>query len=234
MKLIATLGCAGLLAAASTSNATIVGFGQLGGNNTQVPVSLASNAVADAAGYTVSNGTTPGIALAWDINWDVHTSAFFNPAEAQTAVNAAWDNGDATGAATGARVGQLDTGTHTIGIIAAPGAAVVLNSFDFAHTAETAGTTAWTLSLTDAASTVVWTQNVAFTNGQTVTVTPNFTGALGASYTLTFSRTASSYVSDGRHAIDNFSFNQTAVPEPTTLSLLGLGTVALLRRRNAR
>ncbi len=220
---------AAVLALTGVSHATIIGFGQLGGNNTTVPAALGSGATADANGFVVSNGATPNVTLAWDANWDVHTSNFFAPIENQTAGGGAWDNeGNIP------RIGQLDLGTHTVGLAAAPGYAVVLNSFDFGHTAETAGTTAWTVALTDSASTVVWTQAVNFTNGQVVTLAPNFTGAAGASYTLTFTRTSESYNSNGRHAIDNFSFNQVTVPEPASLVLAGLsalGMAAFARRR---
>ncbi|MFI4861338.1 MAG: PEP-CTERM sorting domain-containing protein [Phycisphaerales bacterium JB063] len=35
----------------------------------------------------------------------------------------------------------------------------------------------------------------------------------------------------GRHGVDNLSFGQTDVPEPGSLALLGLGGLAILRRR---
>lgn len=214
-----------LLGAASLGHATVIGFGQLGGNNTTVPSGLGSNATADGNGFVVTNGATPNISLTWDGGWDIHTSAFFADIENQTVGGGAWDNEGSI-----PRIGQLDFGTHTIVLSADPGYALVLNSFDFGHTAETAGTTEWNLSLTDSGLNEVWQQTVNFTNGQVVTVTPNFTGALGESYTLTFNRTAESYGSNGRHGLDNLSFNQ--VPEPGAVGLLGLaGAAALLRRR---
>ena len=216
----------GVAVVASTSHATILGFGQLGGNNTTVAAAYGSNATVDANGLTVSNGATPNVTLAWDAGWDIHTSTFFAPLEGQTAGGAAWDNENNV-----PRVGQLDFGTHMIGLSAAAGFAVVLNSFDFGHTAETAGTTNWIVTLTDAGAIPVWSQAVEFVNGSTVTLSPNFTGTSGGSYTLTFARTASTYGSDGRHGIDNFSFNQVVVPEPVSASLIGLGALALKRRR---
>ena len=194
-----------LLGATAASHATVIGFGNLGGNNTTVPGGLASNATANGSGFVVTNGATPNISLLWDGNWDIHTSTFFNPIESQTIGGAAWDNEGNV-----ARVGQLDAATHTIVFSATAESALVLNSFDFGHTAE-AGPTAtaqWTLSLTDSSLNDVWTQTVSFTGGQTFTITPNFTGNLGESYTLKFNRTASSYNSDGRHGLDNLSFNQ--------------------------
>lgn len=229
-RCLATLSvCTVVLAFASVSRATVVGFGQIGGSNTAVPAGLASNAIADGNGFVVANGTTPNVTLTWDQNWDVHTSNFFTPIEDNTVGGGAWDNeGNVP------RIGQLDFGTHTIGFAADPGYAVVLNSFDFGHTAETAGTTNWDLTLTDAGANAVWSQSVEFVNGSVITVAPNFTGAFGQSYTLTFNRTGETYGSNGRHAIDNLSFNQVAVPEPATLAFAGLGALGLVtcgRRR---
>ncbi|MCA9240754.1 MAG: PEP-CTERM sorting domain-containing protein [Planctomycetales bacterium] len=222
-RYITTLGFLGaLFTLAGFSHATVIGFGQLGGSNTTIPAALASNAVADGNGFVVSNGATPNVALAWDAAWDIHTSNFFAPIEAQTVGGGAWDNeGDIP------RIAQLDAGTHTINFSADPGYAVVLNSFDFGHTAETAGTTNWDLTLTDTGSNVVWSQAVEFVNGSVVTVTPNFTGAFGASYLLTFNRTGETYGSNGRHAVDNLSFNQVQVPEPASVALFGLAALGL-------
>lgn len=230
-RCMTTLGVWGaVLSLAGVCQATIVGFGQLGGNNTTVPAALGSNAVADGNGYVVSNGTTPNVALTWDSDWDIHTSNFFAPLEGQTVGGGDWDNqGNIP------RIGQLDFGTHTIVFAADAGYAVVLNSFDFGHTGETAGTTNWDLELTDSSAALVWSHSVEFVNGSTVTVAPNFTGAGGQSYTLTFNRTAETYGSNGRHGIDNLSFNQVTIPEPASLVLAGLGllgAVAGLRRRS--
>ena len=126
-RCMTTLGVWGaVLSLAGVCQATIVGFGQLGGNNTTVPAALGSNAVADGNGYVVSNGTTPNVALTWDSDWDIHTSNFFAPLEGQTVGGGDWDNqGNIP------RIGQLDFGTHTIVFAADAGYAVVLNSFDF-------------------------------------------------------------------------------------------------------
>src|SRR5690606_38633731 len=115
----------------------------------------------------------------------------------------AWDN-----EGNGPRVAQLDTGNHTIQFAADPGYALSLNSFDFAHTAETAGSSTWDLSLTDSDLNVVWQSTVVLDNqtaGTTLTVAPAFVGGFGQSYTLAFARTASTYDSNGRHGIDNLN-----------------------------
>lgn len=214
MKLWA-LFLAGALVTSGMSHATIVGFGQLGGSNSTVPKNLASRASADGNGFVVSNGTTPNVVVAWDINgevnngnpnsngWDIHTSSFFQPLEDFTVGGGAWDNEGST-----QRIGQLDFPTHTIGFTVDDGAQLVLNSFDFAHTAETAGTTMWDVTLTDSSSAVAWSEAVTFTNGSTQKISPNFTGGVGEDYILTFNRTSETYGSNGRHGIDNLSFNQ--------------------------
>ncbi|MGV3531658.1 MAG: PEP-CTERM sorting domain-containing protein, partial [Chthoniobacteraceae bacterium] len=79
---------------------------------------------------------------------------------------------------------------------------------------------------------IVWEELVSFTGGQTWPITPNFTGQLGEDYTLAFNRVSETYNSNGRHGIDNLSFNQ--VPEPSTAGLLGLAAVGLLSRRQSR
>jgi hypothetical protein len=71
---------------------------------------------------------------------------------------------------------------------------------------------------------VVWGETVTFAGGDVRTIMPNFTGVPGESYTLVFHRTESSYGSDGRHGIDNLSFNQTTTPIPE-LSTIALGVL---------
>jgi hypothetical protein len=224
-----------LLGSASIGYSTVVGFGNLGGNNATVPGGLASNATADGNGFVVSNGTTPNIAVTWDANWDIHTSIRFTGLEDLNAGGGSWDNEGSI-----PRIGQLDLGTHTISLNVDSGFALVLNSFDFGHTAETTGTTTWDFILRDSSSNIVWSSTgQVFNNtgtganvGILSTVAPNFTGTDGEDYVLTFNRTAETYASNGRHGLDNFSFNQVAVPEPGAATFLGLmGSVLLLRRR---
>ncbi len=220
---ILTLGI--LLGAATISNATIIGFNGFDSNQQFGNGNYASNATADGTGFTVANGATPNIALTWS-SWEVHHSAFFSPLEAQTVGDSSWD-----GASDSPRIGQLDFGNHTVSFSADPGYALVLNSFDFGHTAETAGSTEWDLTLTNSFDVVVWQADILFTNGEVFTVSPDFTGDFGESYTLTFQRTAETYGSNGRHGIDNLSFNQVAIPEPGVVSLLGVAGLSLLLRR---
>jgi len=210
LSIILTLGLQ--IGMASVVDATIIGFGQLGGNNTTVPATLGSNAVANGNGFVVTNGTTPNLSLTWDAQWDIHTSSFFAGLENTTVGGGNWDNEGG-----GPRVGQLDIGNHSILFSAESGYALVLNSFDFCHTSETSGTTTWVITLRNSASDLVWSQTLTLNNAfapAIVTVTPGFSGNSGERYTLAFTRTSQTYSSNGRHAIDNLSFNQTTVGNP--------------------
>lgn len=226
-RLLTLLGI--LLGGTTLGHATVIGFGNLGGSNTTVPSSLGSNAMADGNGYVVSNGATPNIAVTWQSNWDIHTSPQFAALESMTVGGGAWDNeGDEP------RVAQLDEGSHTIGFTSEAGFGLLLNSFDFGQTAESAGVSTWDLTLTDSALATVWSQSVTLDNldgtvSSIFTIAPAFVGVAGESYTLSFNRTSATGPADGRVAIDNLSFNQ--IPEPSSVFLLGFAGVACLARR---
>lgn len=218
-----------LLGCISLSHATVIGFGQIGGSNTTVPANLGSNATADGAGFVVTNGATPNIALTWGANWDIHQSNQFDELENKTIGGGDWDNESG-----GPRIGQMDEDLHTIIFSADAGYALVLNSFDFANTDETFDVSTWDLTLTDSSLNVVWSLSVDLDNAdessETQTISPNFTGLAGETYTLTFSEDISVHnTPNGRHGIDNLSFTQ--VPEPSSAALFGLAGIALLVRR---
>lgn len=225
---VLTLGV--LLGTVSVCNATILGFAQVGGSNTNLNgTGYGSAAAADAPGLTVSNGTTPDVSLVWENNWDIHTSGHFSEIE-DLSVGGLWDNEGGT------RIGQLDASSLNIDFSVNSGYAVVINSFDFGNTEETKDVSDWVLSIMNSSDVVVWTQSVTLDNEagggslDALNIAPNFTGLDGASYTLHFEGTNAL---NGRHAIDNLSFSQVAVPEPTSLvlALLGLAACGLGRRR---
>ncbi|WP_309386726.1 PEP-CTERM sorting domain-containing protein [Cerasicoccus frondis] len=217
----------------SVSHATSLGFGQIGGSNTGIPTNFGSNASADGSGFVVSGDATPNVSLTWDSEWDVHTSSWFNDLENKTVGGGDWDN---EGGAN--RIAQLDSSSHSITFDVDSGFALVLNSFDFGHTAESTGVTTWDVALTDSADNTVWSQFLTLDNSSVetsiLTITPDFVGLLGESYTLSFNLQSESYGSNGRHGIDNLNFSQTSViPEPSTVAaIMGLCVlVPLLRRR---
>ena len=232
-SLILALGV--VLGATSMGNATIIGFANTAGSNAKVPASLGSYAAAEGYDFTVSNGATPNIGVEFVFDdWDYHHSGHFAPIENLT-MGGAWDNDG-----TDPDIAQVEHNGAPIVFTADPGYALVLNSFDFGLSDETVGqTNDWTLSLTDSSSAVVWSTSITLLNegsGDVRTIEPNFVGANGMAYTLTFDMTAEgdgqSY-GTGRNALDNVSFNQIAVPEPTSVILIGLGVLGFVacRRR---
>ena len=229
-RLLQTAIAAGLvLSLASASQATIIGFANSFGNNTTLPGDIGSFATADMGGVTVMNGATPNIGLTWDDSWDYHHASFFDVVEDHT-IGGAWDSDG------GADIAQTDVQTQSVVFAVDAGFALVLNQFDFGLTRESLdqGNT-WTISLTNSAMNTVWTETFHLLNegsGDVRTLTPNFIGVPGETYTLTFnldSEDAGQNYGPGRNALDNLSFNQ--VPEPATMSLLVLGGLSLLRRR---
>ena len=153
--LIITAGI--LVSAATAANATIIGFGNLGEFNTTVPADLASLAGVAGNGFVVTNGATPNISLTWDAVWDIHDSSFFGPFENQTIGGGDWDNEGSI-----PRIGQLDTGNHTVILGATLTTAVRINTFDSGLTGENPGTrnSVWTVSLTGATAGLVWSQSI--------------------------------------------------------------------------
>ncbi|TWT99478.1 hypothetical protein Pla108_04170 [Botrimarina colliarenosi] len=237
---LATLAaCIGTLVTAGVSQATILGFGQIGGSNATIPVNYGSNATVDTNGLVVSNGSTPNITVTWDVDgqensgsgnaWDIHTSNFFAEIENQTIGGGDWDNEGPD-----ERIAQLDFDYHSIGFAADPGYALVLNSFDFGNTEETMDSSTWDLSITDSLDQVVWSEQVVLTNpdDDVITVAPNFTGNAGESYTLIFAGVNDPL--NGRHAMDNLSFNQIRIPEPSTFALLGVAGLGFVSRPRFR
>ena len=60
------------------------------------------------------------------------------------------------------------------------------------------------------------------------TVTPNVTGANGEALTLSLGQSGG----NGEYlAIDNLTFDQVTIPEPSSVALLGLGGLGVLLRR---
>lgn len=223
-----------LFGTASVGNATILGFGQIGGSNTSIEgiaPAYGSNAAVDANGLVVSNGATPNVSLTWGNDWDVHTSDHFAEIENHTIGGGDWDNEGPD-----ERIGQLDADNQIIVFAADAGYAVVINSFDFGNTEEALDSSVWDLAITDDSDlTVVWSQQVTLDNAgvDVMTIAPNFTGVGSGSYTLSFDGVSGGdgdgSPRNGRHAIDNLSFNQ--VPEPASLLMFGCSALLALALR---
>jgi hypothetical protein len=112
------------------------------------------------------------------------------------------------------------------------GFAATITSFDLDEWAGGGATTVdWIVSggTSGTLASGTW-DDFSIANGGRSTVTPNVTGANGEALTLSFGQTggSSAYL-----ALDNLTFDQVAIPEPssTTLAALGLGAMAMRRRR---
>lgn len=248
LTLLAVLAYAGGLAQATT-----VGFvGAAGGNNQDIPVDYASNVAADGTGWTVSDGTgaTPDVALYWGgghttgtgWDWEYHTAATFEHIESLQA-GGAWD---AVGPPTANAVAQLqdyrNNGALEVQFLPSASVAVVVNSFDIGNAYDQIaadGTYGFHIELVkDSDSSVVWSHDTPLwgvgTSGREESVTVGYTGDFGESYTLTFARLADTDPGNlqvYRSALDNLSFSQIVIPEPTSVVLVALCGVGLIARR---
>ena len=226
-----------LLGLSGSAGATIIGFGGSQGSNASIDANNAlwSRATTDVEGLTVLNGGTPNVAVEFDSLWDYHNAVHFAVVENHTIGGADYDS-----FGTDPDIAQADGRDITFRVD--PGFAFVLNSFDFGLSSETAtqGNT-WTISLSDSMSNTVWSETIELSNvatqgaGDVRTLTPGFTGAFGETYRLHFNldeELGGTNFGGGRNALDNLSFNQVSVPEPSSAVLLALtGLVTVVRRR---
>ncbi len=110
-----------------------------------------------------------------------------------------------------------------------PTIAVIVNSFDLDMWAGGGNAQIdWSIegSVSGPLASGTWTRST----GGRDTISPNITGVAGESLTLTFQHVSGlgNYL-----ALDNLSFDQVTIPEPSgvTLAVAGLGALALRRRR---
>lgn len=173
----------------------------LSATNAAVPAGHGSNAVG-----------TPNIALSWIgvwqqyANWDGRTDSF-----------------------------QIETAV-TIDFTPDAGFAATITSFDLDEWGGGGGdmTVNWSISggISGTLASGTWddfnTANDAGDAGGRSTVTPNVIGADGEVLTLSLTQTGgdTTYL-----AMDNLAFDQVAIPEPSSVALLGLGGIALILRR---
>jgi hypothetical protein len=217
---LAVCGSVSLGIAHNASADTLITFGGFTSDNTRLDsiIGYGDNVSASSADYTVSLGLggvvgTPDITLDWLGNeWDSYTS---------------W-NGRGN-------VAQADfNGGVNLSILFTPSAstAVRLVSYDLDEWAGGgAGSINWTVSGPMSGTLAAGTWTMTDAGGRTQVKSP-VTGLPGESLSLNLMLTggAPSYF-----ALDNLTFDQVAVPEPSTLALGALGAAALgaaaMRRR---
>jgi hypothetical protein len=260
-RMITTLTLAAMLAfVAGIAQATTVGFVGAGNNNADIPVNYASNVAADGTGWTVSDGTgaTPDVTLYWGgghttgtgWDWEAHNAASFQHIEALHA-GGAWD---AAAPPTTNAVVQLQdyrpNGAVELQFLPSAGIAVVVNSFDIGNATDQVGGTSadgpygFDIALIrDSDAATVWSHSTPLWDVEVPgpprvireeTVDVNYTGAPGESYTLTFTRTGTGNGQIYRSGLDNLSFSQIAIPEPTSLALVAVCGLGLLGVRSRR
>lgn len=229
---------ASLIAMASTvAQASVLTFDTGQDNNERLDSSFGSNLSANIAGANISNGATPNIGLTWAPRdnfvdgldpsvWELHGASTFSHV------------GDGDILQLDLRQGLSVNPTLTFDVD--PGFSLQLNSLVIGHATDmTEPASAWTITISEVGGGQVFTHTTAPLDGQnqdTEDVFFNFLGTSGTDYILEFDSGVLDNGDDVIHfrgGIDNLSFQQVAVPEPSTLMLSALGIPFLLRRRRS-
>ena len=225
------------------SHATTIGFVGAAAVNADIPLNYGSNISSDGAGWTVSDGTgaTPNVALYWGgapdstgWDWEFHNAVTFQHLEALHS-GGSWD-ALAPPSNNGVVQLQHQTGApHAIKFSVPSGVSLVLNSFDIGNATDQSaaeGPYGFDIALIrDSDSTQVWSHHTPeFNAGQQESVPVNYTGGLGLSYTLTFTRHGQGSGVTWRSGLDNLSFSEGALTAP--LKLVVSTTTGLVELQN--
>ena len=217
LKVIGAGGLVGLAAIQATQATTQITFEGFATDNVDISslTGFGSNVTANDANYTVSLGSagfvgTPDITLTWGVGYQTYT---------------AWDGRG--------NVAQTDfNATTNIDVIFTPtaGNGVLIDSFDLDEWAG-GGDTSVSWSVFDAQGTLAsgtWLKSEPGGRDQILTGLTSGDITLGEAVTLRFSLNSGlpSYV-----ALDNLTFQQIPEPSAVALGLLGLGALAMRRRR---
>lgn len=251
--LIATAGSCGM-AGATTLTFALNALGDVPGNNNDVNElpgpsprvgfdTYGSNVTVETPAFITSDGTgaTPNIALLWKPLHDVRPNVYeFHSGGFWSSLDNAADplTGVAPYAHAGAPYAQIDVDDTPDGqgfpddptidfLVTHPGAGVQIHGVDFAiSNTSSRAPYDWTVEVIRISdNTVVDTQTTsAIAVGAMEHLDIDFTGEIGESYSLRFDDGGEDHTST---AIDNLSFSQIGVPEPSAFALLALGGVAL-------
>jgi hypothetical protein len=210
---ILPLAAMAMILIAGTANATVLTFDGTG-TNVNIASTFGDNIAAAETGISVSNGTTPSIDLTWAAtggSWQ-----FYNDAEWSAAQLDSFDFGD-----------DFD-------LLLTPdaGFGVIVDSFVFDDYASFAAGNAfdWTLFENSDAGAVIASGSEVTANGENLTVNTGMATAFAGSVLLRIENTTVGGANNDQ-AIDSISFTQQAIPEPSSVALLGLGGLGVLLRR---
>ncbi len=189
------------------------------GTNVNLPADWASNAAADGTGWNVANGATLNVALTWShVGGTSPGWQFYNDSE--------W---------TGAQLNDFYATDRKFDLLFTPDAGfrVKLSSFVFDDYADyDAGNDfAWEVRAGSASGSILAGGTATTMDGQNLLVESGL-GYVEGPILLRISANSQPAGSGGfDQAIDDIVFMQEPVPEPASMTALGLGIAALLRRR---
>ncbi|SHJ63209.1 PEP-CTERM protein-sorting domain-containing protein [Rubritalea squalenifaciens DSM 18772] len=231
-----TLYAAAILGLVSTGNlmATTIILGNAGsGTNTNIPDTFGDNVSASDPGrFEVTDGGTPNIGLTWDASGGTNANSWqFH----------GWGGSDYAAGGALQMDGSSTNSIFSITFTPEAGFGVVLNGFDFVGDTNN-DTYQYRVDLVRTfdnntvftTTTAEWTTDTSQPQENAPSVTIDYTGALGEEYRLDLVRLNDDSSDTGSRvdiAIDNLSFGQTAIPEPTSTALVGLGAFAFVLRR---